>query len=122
METAQKSLENTELPDIWFIVQLFGYNQEERGVDTLDGPFPVRSLAEAQQSIRAYRVEYDDNWTTQFWTMDLYDWDAKPLSDGVPIAVRTYILSSEENRSILYSGRKCRVSIPTMRELLAAII
>ena len=76
-------------------MELIGYDEEERRTDTLDGPFAVRSLAEARQAIRAYRSEYDDNWTTQFWTMELYDWNAKPLSDGFPIAVRTYILSPE---------------------------
>lgn len=95
LDTARKPLESAELPGIQFIVELMGYNEEDRSVDTLDGPFPVRSLAEAQQSIRAYRAEYDDNWTTQFWTMELYDWNAKSLSDGFPIAVRTYILSPE---------------------------
>lgn len=95
LDTARKPLESAELPDIQFIVELMGYNEEDCSVDTLDGPFAVRSLAEAQQSIRAYRAEYDDNWTTQFWTMELYDWNAKPLSDGFPIAVRTYILSPE---------------------------
>ena len=95
LDTARKPLESAELPGIRFIVELMGYNEEDCSVDTLDGPFAVRSLAEAQQSIRAYRAEYDDNWTTQFWTMELYDWNAKPLSDGFPIAVRTYILSPE---------------------------
>lgn len=95
LDTARKPLESAELPGIRFIVELLGYNEKERSVDTLDGPFAVRSLAEAQQSIRAYHAEYDDNWTTQFWTMELYDWNAKPLSDGFPIAVRTYILSPE---------------------------
>lgn len=95
LDTARKPLESAELPGIQFIVELMGYNEEDRSVDTLDGPFPVRSLAEAQQSIRAYRAEYDDNWTTQFWTMELYDWNAKSLSDGFPTAVRTYILSPE---------------------------
>lgn len=95
LDTARKPLESAELPGIQFIVELLGYNEKERSVDTLDGPFAVRSLTEAQQSIRAYRAEYDDNWTTQFWTMELYDWNAKPLSDGFPIAVRTYILSPE---------------------------
>lgn len=66
LDTAQKSLVSAELPGIQFIVELIGHNEEDRSVDTLDGPFPVRSLAEAQQSIRAYRAEYDDNWTTQF--------------------------------------------------------
>lgn len=69
LDTAQKSMESAELPGIQFIVELMGYNEEDRSVDTLDGPFAVRSLAEAQQSIRAYRAEYDDNWTTQFWTI-----------------------------------------------------
>ncbi|MDY5558984.1 MAG: hypothetical protein SPG04_05445 [Candidatus Heritagella sp.] len=95
LDTAQKSLESAELPGIQFIVELMGHNEEDRSVDTLDGPFPVRSLAEAQQSIRAYHAEYDDNWATQFWTMELYDWNAKSLSDGFPTAVRTYILSPE---------------------------
>lgn len=53
--------------------------------------------------------------------MELYDWNAKPLSDGFPIAVRTYILRREESRSILYSGRKCRVSIPAVQALAATI-
>lgn len=66
LDTAQKSPENAKLPGIQLIVELMGYNEEERSVDTPVGPFPVRSPAEARQSICAYRAEYDDNRTTQF--------------------------------------------------------
>lgn len=66
LDTAQKSPENAELPGIQLIVELMGYNEEERSVDTPVGPFPVRSPAEARQSICAYRAEYDDNRATQF--------------------------------------------------------
>lgn len=85
-------------------------------------PFAVRSLAEAQRSIRAYRAEYDDNWTTQFWTMELYDWNAKPLSDGFPIAVRTYILSPEGEPQYFIQRPKMPVSILAVHGLLAATI
>ena len=71
LDTARKPLESADLSGSRFIVELLGYNEKERSVDALDGPFAVRSLAEAQQSIRDYRAEYDDNWTTQFWTMEL---------------------------------------------------
>lgn len=38
LDTAQKSLESAELPGIQFIVELMGHNEEDRSVDTLDGP------------------------------------------------------------------------------------
>lgn len=50
LDTARKNqVESAELPGIRSgCGALVGYNEEDCAVDTLDGPFAVRSLAEAQ--------------------------------------------------------------------------
>lgn len=92
IEDALKALEQADASDAYLSVELIGYDAEERRTDTIDGPYPVRSLAEARQAVRAYRAdceetdrevgaycdEHDYNWTaddweTRFWTMELYD-------------------------------------------------
>lgn len=122
LDTARKPLESAELPGIRFIVELLGYNEKERSVDTLDGPFAVRSLAEAQQSIRAYRAEYDDNWTRSSGPWSCMTGMQNHSQMGFPLRYAPTFFRRRESRSILYSGRKCRVSIPAVHGLLAATI
>ena len=49
------------------------YNEEERDVDELDGPFPTASWDAAQTLMRRYIEEYpDDDWSESYWAIDLY--------------------------------------------------
>ena len=50
IEDALKALEQADASDAYLSVELIGYDAEERRTDTIDGPYPVRSLAEARPS------------------------------------------------------------------------
>ena len=114
IEDALKALEQADASDAYLSVELIGYDAEERRTDTIDGPYPVRSLAEARQAVRSYRAdcedtdrevgaycdEHDYNWTaddweTRFWTMELYDLNQQPRDDGFRRPVYIYVLSPE---------------------------
>ena len=60
--------------DAFLLVAPWCYSEE----GAFDGPFPVRSFAEAQKLVADYRAEYqDEDWESRFWKIDLYDRSAK---------------------------------------------
>lgn len=96
LEDALRALEQAEAPGIRLSVELVGYDEGDRSMDTLDGPFPVRNLAEAQQAMCAYRTECDNcDWSSQFWTMELYDLARFCGQDGFCRPAYAYVLSPE---------------------------
>lgn len=74
------------------MVRLMQYDPEKRAVTTMDGPFPVRDLLEAQSAI----WEYNETCLGEapfpyFWRLEFYDMTERPKHDGFRCPVITCI-------------------------------
>lgn len=73
LNCALDMLNNVERDRGILLLYVMLYNEEERDVDALDGPFPTASWEAAQTLIKRYIEEYpDDDWSESYWKINLY--------------------------------------------------
>ncbi len=76
LNSALDMLDNVERDRGILLVSGMFYNEEERGADTFDGPFPAASWKTAQELMRSYLEEWsDDDWSESYWEIKLYTAD-----------------------------------------------
>lgn len=96
LEAAIDALEQAEKLSIILLVELQGFDEQEHCTDCLDGPYPAKNLLEAQKAIQSYRaVNDEDDWSTLFWKMCLYDFSKTVDQDGFRQPAYTFVCSSE---------------------------
>ncbi len=73
LNSALDMLHNIERDRGILLLYVMVYNEEERDVDALDGPFPTASWEAAQTLMKHYIEEYpDDDWSESYWKINLY--------------------------------------------------
>lgn len=73
LNSALDMLDNVERDRGILLLYVMLYNEEERDVDALDGPFPTASWEAAQTLMKHYIEEYpDDDWSESYWKINLY--------------------------------------------------
>lgn len=96
LEIAINALEQAERQGMVLLVELQGHDEQEHCTDCIDGPYITKSLPEAQSAIRTYRAaNNEDDWSTLFWKIELYDLSENTDPDGFRQPAYTFVCSSE---------------------------
>lgn len=98
------------------MIHLMQYDLEKRAVTTVDGPFPVRDLLDAQRAIWEYNEAcLGETPFPYFWRLEFYDMSEHPKHDGFRCPVITCICAPSGEIQYVVGNRR-KTSTPSFGE------